>query len=271
MSIKIITSDRDSIGKKLARVYQYKSLIVTFAIRDLKIQYAQTFLGIIWSVLRPLSGLVIYTAFFGFIMKVDTGNIPYPLFAFSGMICWYEFSNIISQAGRSLIESQNIMNKTYFPKLILPLSKVLVISVDLIITLLILAAITFYYQVPIQLNLLAIPLVLLTIMIVGLALGIWLSALTVRFRDFHHIIPYLVNFGIFVTPIFYPSTLIPVEYHFLLYWNPTAGVVESMRWALFGGDFPSYNYLAGFLLAFALLISGFLYFLKSESRIADTV
>jgi lipopolysaccharide transport system permease protein len=204
-------------------------------------------------------------------MKVDTGNVPYPLFAFSGMICWYAFSNIISQSGKSLIESQNIINKTYFPKLILPLSKVLVISVDLIVTLLILALIMLYYHFPVQLNLLAIPLVLLVNILVSLSLGIWLSALTVRFRDFHHIIPYLVNFGIFITPIFYPSTLIPEKYHFLLYWNPVAGVVEAMRWGLFGGILPSSNYLWGLVAAMVFLIAGVVYFLKSESKIADTI
>lgn len=256
---------------QFVRLYQYRSLILTFARRDIKIQYAQTFLGILWSVVRPLSGLLIYTVFFGFILKVDTGNIPYPLFAFSGMICWYAFSNLISQSGRSLIESQNIINKTYFPKLILPLSKVLVISVDLMVTVLILAAIMLYYHFPFQLNLIVIPLVLLVNIIVALSLGIWLSALTVRYRDFHHIIPYLVNFGIFVTPIFYPATLIPVKYHFLLYLNPVAGVVEALRWSLFGGELPSFHYLYGLIMATLFLITGLFYFLKSESRISDTV
>jgi len=268
---KIITSNIPGIRSNLRRVMEHKQLIVTFARRDLKIQYAQTVLGITWSFVRPLIGLLIYTLFFSYLLNVNTGAVPYPLFAFSGMVCWYFFSFLVSNSGVSLRESQHMIKKIYFPKLILPLSKVLVGLVEFSIAIIILLCLMAVWGMVPGIMIILLPLVVLLNVIAGLSIGIWLSALTVRYRDFHHVIPYLVNFGIFLTPVFYPATLIPEEYYYIVYLNPMAGVVESMRWMLFSGPIPSLNFLWGFVPVFLLFFSGIYYFTKIENKIADIV
>jgi len=268
---KIITSDKPGIWASLKRVIAYKRLIYTFAQRDLKIQYAQTLLGILWAVLRPLIGLLIYTLFFSYLLNVNTGTIPYPLFAFSGMVCWYFFSFLVSNSGTALRESQYMIKKIYFPKLILPFSKVLVGLIEFSIAFAILLCLMAAWGVFPGIMIILLPLVVVLNIVAGLSIGIWLSALTIRYRDFHHVIPYLVNFGIFLTPIFYPATLIPEKYYYIVYLNPMAGVVESMRWLLFSGSAPSVNFLWGFIPVFLLFFSGIYYFTKIENKIADIV
>ena len=269
--MKIITSKRPGVLATLKKVYQYRAMILTLALRDLKIQYAQTILGVFWSILRPLTGLLVYWLFFGRLLKIDTGNIPYPLFAFAGMIYWYFFSSLLSSAGTSLLASQDIIKKIYFPKLILPLSKVLVGLVEFAVGFTILLLILVVSGFTPSFKLIFVPIALVLTITISLSIGIWLSALTIRFRDFHHIIPYLVNFGIFLTPVFYPSTLIPHEYKFLVFLNPMAGVLEGFRWMLYNGPIPSINYAIGFIPVCVLLVSGLIYFVRIEGKMSDLV
>ncbi|MFH1319476.1 MAG: ABC transporter permease [Bacteroidota bacterium] len=268
---KISASDKQGIIASLVKTFKYRFLVYTFAARDLKAQYAQTVLGIMWSIIRPLTGLLIYTVFFRYLLNVDTGSVPYPLFAFSGMICWYYFSYLISSAGTSLLEAQDIIKKIYFPKLILPVSKVLVGLVEFGISLILLFVMLIIWGFTPDLKILLFPFLIALNIITAFSIGIWLSALTVRFRDFHHIIPYLVNFGIFLTPVFYPATLIPSKYYFFIYLNPMAGVIEGFRWVLFGGAVPSVYFLVGFIPVILLFISGLYYFTRIEGRMTDII
>lgn len=242
----------------------------SLAIRDIKVQYAQTALGFLWSVIQPLTSLLIWTFFFDKLIDVDTGAIPYPLFAFTGMIGWYFFSHIFNHAGTSLVNSQDLIRKIYFPRIILPLSKVLVGMVEFSISLTLLFIMMLIMGVPPTINVLFLPFFILFNIITGLSFGIWLSALTIRYRDFQHIIPYLINLGIWLTPVFYPSTIIPKEYNFVLYINPMSAVIAGYRWCLFGGEL-SANYLYGFIPVVILLVTGFIYFRKSEATIADHI
>jgi len=268
---RISANVKNGIISSLIKTYEYRSLIYTFAIRDLKIQYAQTFLGVLWTIARPLAGLLIYTIFFSFLLNVQTGNVPYFLFAFSGMIYWYYFSYLISKAGTSLLEAQSIIKKIYFPKLVLPFSKVLGGLVEFGISLFVLFVMVIIWGNPLNIKILLLPAFIIANIFIALSIGIWLSALTVRFRDFHHIIPYLINFGIFLTPVFYPATLIPSKYSFFVFLNPMAGVIEGFRWILFDGAIPSAYYCIGIIPVIFLLISGFYFFAKMEGRIADVV
>jgi len=221
--------------------------------------------------IQPLTGLLIFTFFFNYVVKVDTGGIPYPLFAFSGMISWYFFSSLMAQSGTSLMQSQYLIRKIYFPKLILPISKSLTCFAEFGISLLLLFAImiiTGYYP---SINILFLPFFILLNLITGLAIGLWLSALTIRYRDFYHIIPYLINFGIWLTPVFYPATLIPHKIQFLIYFNPMAGIISGFRWSLLGGAPPSVNYLFSFAFVIIIFITGLYYFRKMETKIADLV
>lgn len=267
--MKVIQAGNTSIWGYFKKVYHYRALITTFTYRDIKAEYAQTVLGILWSAIKPLTGLLIFTIFFDKLLTVDTGNVPYPLFAFSGMVSWYYFTFLMAHAGTALINAQNLIKKIYFPKLILPLSKVLVGLVEFGVSLVLLLIMMFVFGKIPGPQIVFLPVFILLNIIVGLTVGIWLSALTVRYRDFHHIIPYLVSFGIWLTPVFYPATLIPAQYQFVLYLNPMAGVIAGFRWSLLGDVMPSAYFLIGLVPVTFLFILGLLYFRKIEDDIAD--
>jgi lipopolysaccharide transport system permease protein len=269
--IRIISAD--SIRKhqlNLKKIWQYRALISAFAIRDIRVQYAQTKLGILWSLIQAITAALIINLFFGILLKVPVPNIPYIIYAFPGMMAWYYFSYIVNNSGTSLSQSQHIIKKVYFPKLILPLYKTIVGLVEFLIWFILLAIMLIYYSQPIYINVIFLPIAILMNVITGLSIAIWLSALTVRYRDVYHIIPYLVGFGIFVTPVFFDTTMIPQNYHFLIYFNPMAGVIAFYRWCLLNIDF-SFYYLLGLIPAGFLFISGLFYFRKVEGIMADVI
>ena len=269
--ITVINSVDQSLYSYLKKVWAFRSLVVTLAIRDLKVKYAQTALGIFWTVLQPLTGLTIFTVFFSKLIKVDTNGIPYALFAFSGMISWFFFSQIIQSAGLSLLESQHLIKRIYFPRLILLVTKILValaefcVSVVLLFLLMLTMGIFFTWPV------LFFPFLVIFNIAVAFSVAIWLSALTIKYRDFHHIIPYLVNFGIWLTPVFYPETLIPYRFRLFLFLNPMAAVVKAYRWSLIGGPLPDAGYWLSVIPVLFLLVTGLNYFKKTENEISDYI
>jgi lipopolysaccharide transport system permease protein len=271
MSKRTITAKDQPVGAYLQRLWSFRRLVKLLALRDLKVQYAQTVLGISWSILQPLTGLLIFTFFFDKIMNIDTGGIPYPLIAFSGMISWYYFGFMVGNGGTSLIQSQELIRKINFPKLVLPLSKSLTGFIEFGISLVLLFIMMLILRYPVSINLVFLPLFLIMNIITGLTVAIWLGSLTVRYRDFQHIIPYLINFGIWVTPVFYPSTLIPEKYKVLLYLNPMAGVISGFRFCLLGTPPPDKWYLLTFSVVIVAFLGGIRYFQKMERKIPDLV
>jgi lipopolysaccharide transport system permease protein len=272
--IREIVPEQPGMIPYLKRVYDHRSLILTLARRDIKVEYAQTAFGLLWAILKPLTGLLIFTLFFDGMLNLHPGllnNIPYPLFAFSGMTAWYYFSFVLSSGGASLVSSQHLMSKVYFPKLVLPLSKVLVGLVDFGLSLVLLFILMLLLGHPFTANLLFLPVAVLINMIMGLSVGIWLSALTIRFRDFQHFIPYIIQFAVWLTPVFYPFTLIPKGFEFTSYFNPMAGMIAFFRWTLLGDIFPSVYYLPSFFFMCVLLVGGVFYFRKVESTVVDLV
>ena len=269
---RIIEAKAENTLAYLKRVWDFRNLILTMARRDLKAQYAQTILGLFWSVIQPLTGLLVFTLFFDLMIDVgDKIDYPYPLFAFSGMLSWYYFTYLIAHAGTAVQNSRDLINKIYFPKLVLPLSKVIVGGVEFLISLgLLVLLMLFEGHLP-NWQIVFLPFFVILNIIVGLSIGIWMSALTVRFRDFHHIIPYLVNFGIWLTPVFYPSTLFPEKLKFLIYINPMAGVIAGFRWTILGDTQPSPYFLISFIASIVLLISGLFFFREVEKTIADLI
>ncbi|MBI4649591.1 MAG: ABC transporter permease [Bacteroidia bacterium] len=268
-NITISKYDRVNLG--FTQLYQYRRFILIFAIREIKLQYSQTILGILWSIITPLTGLLIYSLFFTKIILLNTGGIPYPVFVLAGLAAWYYFTYLVGSGGSSVIQAQSIIKKIYFPKLVLPLSKAVVGLVNLVIILALLIIymlITGYFPC---LNIIFLPVVILFNMITGLSLGIWLSALTIRYRDFHHIIPYTIGFGIWLTPVFYPVSILPESYQFFMFFNPMAAVAEGYRWALAGTPFPSINYLFSIIPVLILLAGGLYYFRKIEGKMVDMV
>ena len=256
----------------LKELYRYKDLFYTLAHREFRVRYAQTFLGFFWAFLQPMATLVIFTFVFGRAIKVDTGNIPYPIFALTGMVAWTYFSFVVSQAGRSLINSQSMIQKIYFPRLILPLAQALVGIIDFAITFLLLILAMFWYGVAPSPNIWFLPFFLLMAIVAALAVGIWISALTIRYRDFMHVIPFLIQIGLYATPVAYSTLYIPEKYHLIYYsLNPMVGVVEGFRWSLIGqGSIHPYTFISlGIVLV--LFITSLIYFNKVEKIMADII
>jgi lipopolysaccharide transport system permease protein len=269
LTYTVILPGRTCMRDYLAVVFGHRSLIRTFVIREIKAKYAQTYLGIIWSIIQAVVGLSIITFFFGYLMKIDTGLVPYPVFAFPGMIAWYYFSFIIGYSGSSLIQSRHLIQKLNFPKILLPISHALVGLVDFIIWTVLLILLMIILKQPLSFRLLAVPVFILAILVTGLSISVWLSALTVRYRDLLIIIPYIIGFGIFITPVFFPGTMVPEKFDWVLYLNPMAGVITGLRWCFMNTEPPSIQYLAGLVPVLVLLISGLFYFREIEVSIAD--
>lgn len=252
----------------LRSVWNARQLIFSFAIRDLKVQYAQTYLGVLWSVIQPLTALVIFVFFFQKAIHLQM-NVPYAAFAFSGIMGWFYFTALVGQAGTSLMHNQQIIRKIQFPRLVLPLSKTVVALVEFFISLLILLGVLFFSGCPLTTRILLLPIVVVANIIAGLSVGVWLSALTIRFRDLHHIIPFLIGFGIWLTPVFYPTTIVPDSYNWIYYLHPIANVIALYRWIFLGTDINVLQIAVSLTLALGMFFSGLIFFIKNEKFIAD--
>ncbi len=259
----------------LGELRQYKDLLYILAYRDLRIRYAQTLLGLLWALLQPLATLTIFTIVFGRAVKVDTGDIPYPLFAVTGVAAWTYFAFVMKEAGNSVIAAQQMVKKIYFPRLVVPLSKALVGFVDFGIALFFVAVLMIYYGYMPSSSLIFLPVFVILNLLAALGAGIWLSALTIRYRDFQHIVPFLVQFGLYATPAAYPAKAVlqslPEWLVTLYYLNPMAGIIEGFRWTLLGGDPPSAFAYLSFGLIFILFFSSLFYFKRVERVMADIV
>lgn len=246
--------------------------MLVFARRDLEVKYSQTILGLVWTIIQPLTGLLIFTFFFNRIVVLpEVPETGYSIFAFTGLMSWYLFSYIVYQSSTSLIENREVAQKIFFPRVILPLSKVFVALVDFSISLCLLLILMLVYGVCPNWKVFLLPLFLFFNIVSGLGISLWLSALTVKFRDLNHIVPYLVNFGIWLTPVFFPATLVPSNFTFLLYLNPMAGVVEGFRWSMSTFNEFDLNYIFGFVLSLSIFFSGLFFFKSIDDSIVDQV
>ena len=271
----VVDSDKQKLSLNLRELFNYRDLFLILAYRDLRVRYAQTFLGFLWAFLQPAATLLIFTVVFGKAVKVDTGGVPYPLFAIAGMTAWTYFAFVLNQSGNSIIGAQEMVKKIYFPRLVIPLSKAVVGFVDFAIAFLILAVLMLIYSYMPSANIVYLPIFILLTIISALAVGIWLSALTIRYRDFQHVVPFLVQFGLYATPTAYPAETIirnlPDWAVAIYYLNPMAGVVEGFRWSVLGGVPPSGFVYISFTLIAILFVSGMFYFRKVERVMADIV
>lgn len=271
MSI-IITSEPDTLKQYLTKIWQHRSLILTLAKRDLKIKYAQTALGLSWTVLQPLTAVVVFTLFFSVLLNFEA-PYPYVLFVLSGILIWGLFNYIFSQGSSSLTSNQDLIRKMNFPKIVLPLSKVLLALVEFGVTLVLLVAVMLYFSPGFRFTMLLLPMVILPVLLFSLGLALILSSLTIKNRDLFHIIPFLVNFGIWFTPVFYPVSIIPeqyVQYKNIIFINPMAAGIQLFRWSFFGESLNIYVGL-GLLISFAIFIIGFFIFKKAEDKIIDLI
>jgi lipopolysaccharide transport system permease protein len=247
----------------------YKDLVWALVKKDLKVKYAQTRLGILLSLLQPVVGLIVFSYFFGNLLHIGSDGLPYPVFVFTGMITWYYFSLVVAYSGSSLIESQHIIKKVNFPKLIIPFSKAISALVELFIWMIVLVVLMVIYQITPTYRLLFLPCFLLLNMILGLTVGIWLSALSFKRRDILHVVPYFVGLTMMATPVFYPKTLIPQQYDYLMDLNPIAGILQGFRWCISGSSEFSWIYIPVYIVIFIIFTLSLMYFNKVEYRMAE--
>ena len=268
---KIIRSGRSTISEYLHEIWKYKNLITIFAFQEFKVQYIQTRFSFFWVVLKPLMVLALFTFIFDRLMHIPGLIYPYTLFAFSGLIIWNNFSYMVNNAGNVIIANQQLVKKIYFPRIILVFSKILVGLVEVFVSLMLLLILIALLHYPLHWQILLLPVFILIGLISGTAIAVWLNALTIRYRDLNHLVPTLVGFMIWLTPVFYPVYLIPKNYSFVLYFNPIAGVIQGCRWAILGDTFPSLFFLPSIIFSIFFLISGLVIFIIAESDLADYI
>lgn len=253
---------------KLREVWSYRDLIYLLVWRDIKVRYKQTVIGSSWAILQPLVTMVVFTLLFGRLMKVDTGEIPYPVFAFSALVPWTFFAHVITKTNISLVMDRDLITNVYFPRLVIPVATSLAAVVDLLIALLMLFILMLIYGITPGASVVTIPLFMALAVATGLGVGLWLSVLNLQFRDVGHAIPFVLQIWLFLTPVAYPSSLIPENWRILYGLNPMTGVVEGFRWALVGKtwDIP-FAVLGTSLLAVTALLIGGLYFFRSREPV----
>lgn len=271
---KIIDASSRKLFPDFKEFFRYKDLFYTLTWRDFRVRYAQTTIGFLWAILQPVVTLLILSLVFGRFVGVKT-EIPHILFTVAGMSIWSYFSYVMTNSGSSIIASQNMVKKIYFPRLIIPLSKAVVGFIDFGISLLIMIVLMIYYGIAPTSNIWFAPVFILIGIIAALAVGIWLSALTVRYRDFQHVVPFMVQIGLYITPIAYPAEFavkqLPEWAATIYYLNPMAGVVQGFRWSVFGGEAPGNLIYVSVGIILVLFLSGIAYFSKVEDEMADYV
>ena len=270
-SYTIDANDRIHLLAKCRECWQRRDLIRMLSLRDVKVRYTQTFLGMAWAVINPLVSLLLLLFVFHVVVKVDTGGVPPILFTVSGLCAWNYFAKVVGESGLSIVGAQDLVKKIYFPRLIIPISKALGGLMDLVIILLFLAILLLIYRYPVHPHsFLLIPCILL-LFIIASGFGIWVSALTIRFRDFHYIVPVLLRIGMFISPIAFNTTIVPPQYKWLMGLNPLTGIIDGFRYALFQTPFDSTVMLLSLGIGVFISMTGLYYFVSMEKYIADIV
>lgn len=267
--IHVMTPEPDSFLTYFRKIWQYRALIGVFARRDLKVKYAQTFIGLGWTIVQPLTALLIYTFFFGYILNWRSGDIAFPVYVLSGLLGWNFFSYIVHAGSQSVQEASNVIRKIYFPKSILPLSKVIVALVELLLSFTLLIPLLIYYDTGISWKIVFLPLLIFFNALCGLAIVFWIAAFAYKKRDLFHLLPFIIYFGIWFTPVFFTDTLLPAKLRYLLDLNPMSNVVRMWRWMLFEGQPFHWCWILNFGLVCLACVTGMYYYNRRENKFAD--
>ena len=255
-------------------LWRYRELFIILAWRDISVRYKQTIIGIAWAILRPFLTMLVFTVIFGRVAKLPSdGNAPYALMVFAAMLPWSLFSTSLSEASNSLIANTNLISKVYFPRLIVPTATVVTAFVDFLISFIILIGLMAFYQFPPSWNLLLLPLFILLALFASLGPGLWVTALNVKYRDFRYVIPFVVQFGLYISPVGFSSSVIPEKWRIIYSLNPMVGVIDGFRWCILGGGSPIY--WPGFILSFVIVVFfiwlGISRFRRMEKTFADLI
>ena len=269
--LAIIEPGRAWSPLNLKEVWRYRDLLRILTVRDIKVRYKQTVLGATWAVLQPLLTMLIFSLFFGRLAGMPSDGIPYPLFAYAGLLPWTFFSNAVSNSGNSLVGNSNLITKVYFPRLIIPIASVASGLLDFAIAFVLLVIMILYYGVSITANLIMLPVLVVMTALLAVGIGGWLSALNVKYRDIRYALPFFVQLGLFVTPIIYPLTLLPERWRWLLTINPLAAQIEGYRSAFFGRPFDWPALAISFAITLVIVIYAGYSFRRMERSFADLI
>lgn len=260
------------LNLRLREVWEYRELLYFFVWRDIKVRYKQTAIGAAWAVLQPFLTMVVFSLFFGRLAKIPANGLPYPVFYYCALLPWIYFASALQNATNVVVEQQRVITKIYFPRVVLPISAVLGGLVDFAISFGVLLAIMAYYGIAPTAATLWLPVFLLLAILTALGMGLWLSALNAFYRDVRYVVPFLVQFWMFASPVAYPSSLVPERWQWLYGLNPMAGVIEGFRWALTGQGLPPGPMMAASATGVVVvLVSGLIYYRAMEGSIADVV
>lgn len=272
-SVTIIEIQKGWMPFDLVEMWRYRDLLYFLVWRDIKVRYKQTVLGVLWAILQPVLTMVVFSLFFGRLAQMPTGDVPYPLFVFAGLLPWTFFQNAVSQAGGSIVSSQNLVTKIYFPRVFIPLGTIGAGLVDLAIAFAVLLLLMLGYGVMPSWKMLLVPLLALDLLAVTLGVGVLLSALTVAYRDFRHVVPFMVQLWMFATPCVYMRTesFLSPRWNAILPLNPVFGIIENFRASSLGQPLNYYSLSVSSAISMVFLLGGCLYFRRVERSFADTI
>ena len=259
------------VALDVGSLWSYRELLYFLMWRDVKVRYKQTLLGAAWAVIQPLFAMAIFTLFFGKLAGVPSDGIPYPIFAYAGLLPWMFFSNAVTNSGNSLVGSTNLITKVYFPRMIIPAAAVGAGLVDFAVALVILLALMIYYGVAVSFNILMFPVLVGLTMLLALGVGMWMSGLNVKYRDIRHALPFVIQLWMFATPIVYPASLVPEKWRLVYALNPLTGIIEGYRSSLFGTRFDWASLGTSAAITIVILVYSAFSFRRMEKSFADVV
>jgi lipopolysaccharide transport system permease protein len=267
-----IESHRGWLALDLGELWAYRDLVYFFIWRDIKVRYKQTAIGAAWAILQPVLTMLVFSLFFGKLARIPSLGLPYPIFYYTALLPWMYFATAMQSATNVVVEQQRVITKIYFPRVVLPIAAVLAGLLDFVISFAVLLALMGYYRMAPTRAVIWLPLFTMLAVLTALGVGLWLSALNALYRDVRYVVPFLIQFWLFASPVAYPSTLVPAKWRWLYGLNPMAGVIEGFRWALTGQGQPPGILLAASSAAVVLLVlSGLIYYHAMEGTIADVV
>lgn len=266
-----IAPARGWVPVRLGELWEFRELFVILVWRQVRVRYKQTALGVAWAVIQPLMTMVVFSVFFGRLAGIPTDGVPYPVFAYCALLPWQLFAYSLTEASNSVVASQQLLTKVYFPRLLLPLASVSVSLVDFALSFVVFAGLMAWYGSVPGWPLLSVPFWTLLAVMTAVAVSLWLSALNVRYRDVRYTLPFLTQLWLFSTPVAYPTSIVPEEWRFWYALNPMVGVVDGFRWALVGGPWPGMTVFVSAAAVAVLLVGGAFYFRRTERTFADVV
>jgi len=267
----LIRSEEAGVQLNLGELWQYRELLYFLTLRDIKVRYKQTLMGVAWVIIQPLTTVLIFTLVFNRFVRLDTGSLPYPLFALSGLLLWLFFANAVTNSTHSLVINANLITKVYFPRMFIPAASVGAGLVDLGVAFLLLIVLGFYYGVVLTLNILLLPLFVLMMALLALGVGLLSAAFTVKYRDLRHALPFITQLWMFASPVIYPTSIVPERWKWLVIINPAAGIIEGFRASLTGRPFDWVNVSISAVITLAVLVCAVYIFRRFEDTFADVV